>query len=96
MRKNALNSARSSYKPATFMDSGLLVEAALEVLREEAQSLMDGRPRCFDLVVCLCHFYVQPAIGRGCAGSALRGGSVAVFDERWFGLGGLLCVKKSV
>ena len=78
------------------MDSGLLVEAALEVLREEAQSLMDGRPRCFDLVVCLCHFYVQPAIGRGCAGSALRGGSVAVFDERWFGLGGLLCVKTSV
>ena len=38
----ALEGARSNYKPAIFMDSGFLVEAALEMLGGGAQSLYDG------------------------------------------------------
>ena len=36
-----LNDARSSYKPAIFMDSGCLMEVALEMHGEGAQSLFD-------------------------------------------------------
>ena len=38
----ALECACSSYKPAIFMDSGFLVEAALEVLGGGGQSLFGG------------------------------------------------------
>ena len=38
----ALKYARSSYKPAIFMDSGFLVDTSLEMLEGGAQSLCDG------------------------------------------------------
>ena len=36
-----LEGERSSYKPATFMDSGFLIEAASEMFGGGAQSLLD-------------------------------------------------------
>ena len=38
---DALERARSSYKPPIFMDSGFLVEAALEILGGGARSLFE-------------------------------------------------------